>query len=221
MPETNQIRVMIVDDHPLFRDGVRALLQAAEDAELVGEATDGEEAVKLALSLQPDLILMDLQLPGLHGIEATRQILHDSPRIGVIVVTMFEDDDSVFAAMRAGARGYVVKGADKAEILRAIRAVASGEALFSPTIARRLMHYFSRLGAGTAGQPFPELTPREREVLHLIASGLNNPQIAERLGLTDKTVRNHIGNIFDKLQVADRAQAIIRAREAGLGRKPL
>lgn len=211
------IRVLVVDDHPLFRDGVRTLLQANPDTELVGEAATGEEAIDLALTLQPEIILMDLQLPGLHGVEATRQILRTSPLICVIVVTMFDDDDSVFAAMRVGARGYIVKGADRAEILRAIRAVATGEALFSPAIARRLMIYFTRLRAAPTDQVFPELTEREREVLTLIARGLSNQQIAERLVLSPKTVRNHIGNIFSKLQVADRAQAIIRAREAGLG----
>lgn len=211
------IRVLIVDDHPLFRDGVRTLLQANPDMTLAGEAATGEEAIDLALALQPDIILMDLQLPGLHGVEATRQILRTSPLIGVIVVTMFDDDDSVFAAMRVGARGYIVKGADRAEILRAIRAVATGEALFSPAIARRLMIYFTRLAVAPANLIFPELTDRERELLALIARGLNNQQIAERLVLSPKTVRNHIGNIFSKLQVADRAQAIVRAREAGLG----
>ena len=212
-----KIRVLVVDDHPLFREGIRATLEAAHDLELVGEAENGETAVQLALNLQPEVILMDLQMPGMYGIEATREILRASPRIYVIVVTMFEDDDSVFAAMRAGARGYVIKGADRAEVLRAIRAVANGEALFSPPIARKLTHYFTRLQA--APQAFPELTGREGEILTLIAGGSNNQQIAERLLISPKTVRNHIGNIFDKLQVADRAQAIIRARDAGLGQK--
>lgn len=219
MQAQEPIRVLVVDDHPLFREGVRAMLAATTDTDLIGEAATGEEAIALALTLQPDVILMDLQLPDLPGVEVTRRILHTSPRIGVIVVTMFDDDDSIFAAMRVGAHGYIVKGADKAEMLRAVRAVANDEALFSPAIARRLMTYFTRLGATSAGQVFPELTEREREVLTLIARGLNNQQIAERLVLSGKTVRNHIGNIFSKLQVADRAQAIVRAQEAGLGKR--
>lgn len=215
MAPDEPIRLVVVDDHPLFRDGLRAMLAAAAGLELVGEAATAGEAVTLALALQPDVVLMDLQLPDGSGIEATRQILHAAPRLAVLVITMFDDDDSVFAAMRAGARGYVLKGADRTEMLRAIRAVASGEALFSPAIAERLVSYFGRLAAAEAA--FPELTAREREILDLIARGLSNPQIAAKLVLAPKTVRNHIGNIFDKLQVADRAQAIIRAREAGLG----
>ncbi len=206
-------RILIADDHPVFRFGLRALLGADPEMELVGEASSGEEAVAQALALQPDVILMDLNMPGGNGIEATRRIVSASPHIGVLVVTMFEDDDSVFAAMRAGARGYLLKGALKAETLRAIRAVASGEAIFSPTIARRLMTFFARPAAPT----LPELTDREREVLTLIAQGRSNQQIAEQLYLSPKTVRNHVSNIFTKLQVADRTQAIIRAREAGLG----
>ncbi len=217
MSDEERIRVLVVDDHPLFRDGARAMLEGSDDALLVGEAGSGEEGVRLALELQPDVVLMDLRLPGMNGIEATREILRSSPRIAVLMVTMFDEDSSVFAAMRVGARGYVIKGADKDELLRAIRAAANGEALFSPAIARRMTDYFSRLAEGETGQIFPELTSREREVLDLIARGLNNQQIAERLVISGKTVRNHIGNIFDKLQVADRAQAVIRARDAGLG----
>lgn len=217
MSDEERIRVMVVDDHPLFRDGARAMLEGSEDALLVGEAESGEEAVRMALELQPDVVLMDLRLPGMNGIEAARQILRNSPRIGVVMVTMFDEDASVFAAMRVGARGYVVKGADKEELLRAIRAAANGEAVFSPEIARRMTDYFTRLAEAGPAAIFPELTSREREVLDLIARGLSNQQIAERLGISGKTVRNHIGNIFDKLQVADRAQAVIRARDAGLG----
>jgi DNA-binding NarL/FixJ family response regulator len=217
MNDEERIRVMVVDDHPLFRDGARAMLEGSEDALLVAEAESGEEAVRLALELQPDVVLMDLRLPGMNGIEAARQILRNSPRIGVVMVTMFDEDSSVFAAMRVGARGYVVKGADKEELLRAIRATANGEALFSPDIARRMTNYFTQLAEAGPAQIFPELTSREREVLDLIARGLSNQQIADRLGISGKTVRNHIGNIFDKLQVADRAQAVIRARDAGLG----
>ncbi len=184
---------------------------------MVGEAADGDEAVKLAARLQPDVILMDLNMPGIGGIEATRRILHTSPHISVLVVSMHDDDDSVFAALQAGARGYLLKGALKAEILRAIRAVTSGEAIFGPAIARRLMQYFSAPRPATLPDAFPELTDREREILTLIARHETNPEIAKRLHLSQKTVRNHVSNIFTKLQVADRAQAIIRAREAGLG----
>jgi DNA-binding NarL/FixJ family response regulator len=212
------LRVLIADDHPLFRNGMRALLSSVQDMEVAGVATKGEEAVALATSLQPDVILMDLQMPGINGIEATRQILHTSPHIRVLVVTMFEDDHSVFTALRAGARGYILKDADEDEILRAIRAVGRGEAIFSPTIAQRLIDFFSAPQPILLPQIFPELTDREREVLGLIAQGHNNNDIARRLGLSLKTVANHVSNIFSKLQVADRAQAIIRAREAGLAR---
>jgi DNA-binding NarL/FixJ family response regulator len=210
------IRVLIADDHPHFRDGLRALLLSAPDLEVVGEAGDGDKAISLATRLQPDVILMDLNMPGMSGIEATRRILHTSPHISILVISMFEDDDSVFAALQAGARGYLLKGALKAEILRAIRAVTSGEAIFGPAIAKRLMNYFAnpRLSAPDV---FPELTEREHETLALIAQHQTNPEIAKRLYLSPKTVRNHVSNILTKLQMADRAQAIIRAREAGLG----
>lgn len=213
------IRILIADDHTLFRDGLRALLNSVADTEVVGEAATGEEAIAQAVALQPDVVLMDIQMPGTNGIEATRRILHTSPHIGMIVVTMFEDDDSVFAAMRAGARGYVLKGADQAEMLRVILAVARGEALFGPAIAERLMRFFASPRPAAAAQIFPELTDREREVLDLIAHGYNNAEIAERLVLSQKTVRNHVSNIFSKLQVADRAEAIVRARVAGLGQE--
>jgi DNA-binding NarL/FixJ family response regulator len=213
-------RILIADDHTLFRDGLRALFASLPDLEVVGEASTGEQAITQAAALQPDVILMDIQMPGINGIEATRRILHTSPHIGVIVVTMFEDNDSVFAAMRAGARGYILKGADQAEMLRAIRAIASGEALFSAAIAKRMMNYFAARAPALPAQIFPELTDREREILHLIAQGFNNTEIAEQLILAPKTIRNHISNIFSKLQVADRAQAIVRAREAGLGNPP-
>jgi DNA-binding NarL/FixJ family response regulator len=212
------IRVLIADDHPLFRDGMHGLLDSVPDTEVVGEATTGEEVVAQAAALQPDVILMDIQMPGANGIEATRAIIHTSPHIGVLVVTMYEDDDLVFSAMRAGARGYVLKGANQAEVLRAIRAVANGEVIFGPTIAQRVMSFLSAPRPVTPARVFPELTERETEVLSLIAHGRTNEEIAKELVLSLKTVRNHVSNIFSKLQVADRAQAVIRAREAGLGR---
>lgn len=213
----NAIRVLIADDHPVFRFGLRSLLNAIPDTEVVGEATNGEEVLAEAGALRPDVILMDINMPGVNGIEATRRIRELHPDIHILMVTMLEDD-TVFAAMRAGARGYVVKGAEPAEVLRAIRAVADGEAIFSPGIAERLIHYFTNPpGEATAtGPAFPNLTEREREVLALIAQGLTNSAIAEQLVLSPKTVRNYITEIFSKLQVADRAQAIIRARNAGL-----
>ena len=213
------IQILIADDHTLFRDGLKALFRSLPDTAVIGEAATGAEAIAQAEKLQPDVILMDIQMPGVNGIEATRQIVQTSPHIGVIVVTMFEDDDSVFAAMRAGARGYVLKGADQEEMLRAIRAVARGEALFGPVIAARLQGFFADSKRQATADAFPQLTEREREVLELIAQGQNNAAIGRELTISIKTVRNHVSNIFSKLQVADRAQAIIRAREAGLGLK--
>ena len=214
------IRILIADDHPLFRDGMHGLLDAMPDTEVVGEAATGDEAVALAASLQPDVILMDIKMPGQNGIAATLQILARHPEIGILVVTMFEDDDSVFAAMRAGARGYLLKAASHEEILRAIRGVSNGEAIFGPGIARRLIGFFA--GSAVAAPPtpprtFPELSDREDAILRLIAQGRSNRQVADVLALSVKTVQNHVSNIFGKLQVADRAQAVIRAREAGLG----
>jgi len=216
----DKIRILIADDHAPFRNGLRTLLKTAPECELVGEVTSGEQAIAQAYSLQPDAILMDIQMPGVNGIEATRQIVNTSPHIGVIMLTMFHDDDSVFAAMRAGARGYILKGATRPEILRAIHAAVNGEALFSPAIAERLMKFFRDLGTTdvpAASRIFPDLTEREREVLQRIAQGMSNTDIADRLTLSLKTVRNHVSNIYAKLQVADRAQAIVRARQAGLG----
>jgi len=213
-------RVLIADDHALFRYGLKAMLASGENLETVGEASTGEEAVRLAAELRPDVILMDIQMPGLNGIEATRRILKSNPEVGIVVVTMFEEDDSVFAAMRAGARGYVLKGADAGEVLKVVKAVAEGEAHFGPDIARRLTGFFAA-PKPRSSEAFPELTSREAEVLDLIARGMSNHDIAQHLYLSQKTVRNHISNIFLKLQVADRAQAIVRAREAGLGRDNL
>jgi DNA-binding NarL/FixJ family response regulator len=216
------IRVLVADDHPVFRRGMRAILGAEPEIELVGEATDGEEAVAQALELQPDVILMDLNMPDLNGIEATRQILEANPETAILMLTMFEDDKSIFAAMRAGAHGYVLKGADGAETLRAIHAVASGEAIFSPAITRRLTGYFATPGGDTeksSSQAFPNLTGREHEILTLIAEGYTNSAIASRLYLSPKTVRNYVSSIFTKLEVSDRSQAIVHAREAGMGTK--
>ncbi len=202
----------------MFRHGMSALLGSIADAEVVGEATTGEEAIALAESLDPDVVLMDIKMPGVNGLEATRRIVQADPGIGVLVLTMLEEDDAIFAAMRAGARGYLVKGADQVEVLRAIRAVANGEAIFGQAIARRLIHFFSGPREAAAAKAFPDLTDREREILVLIGDGRSNPQIAQRLLLSEKTVRNHISNIFSKLEVAHRAEAMVRAREAGLGK---
>jgi DNA-binding NarL/FixJ family response regulator len=215
------IRLLVADDHALFREGLRALLSATSGIEMVGEAATGEEAVALAEKVQPDIVLMDINMPGMNGVEATRRILRINPTIGIVMVTMLEDDASLFSAMRAGARGYVLKGAHHRELLQTVRAVAGGQALFGAPVAARIMGFFQDIDADLATtvprEAFPELTPRELEVLELIAQGANNSQIAEKLVISDKTVRNHITSIFSKLQVADRAQAIIKARDAGLG----
>ncbi|HEV8635097.1 MAG TPA: response regulator transcription factor [Chloroflexota bacterium] len=215
MSDPRSPRVLIADDHPLFRDGLRGLLESV-GIEVVGEAATGEEAVERAEALQPDVVLMDLSMPGTNGIEATRRIVEAMPRANVLVVTMYEDDESVFAALRAGARGYLLKGADQEETLRAIRAVAHGEAIFGPGVAERLIRYFAAPRPEPA-RLFPELTEREVEILRLIARGRTNQEIADGLVLSLKTVRNHVSNICGKLQVADRTQAVLRAREAGLG----
>ena len=216
-PEGNT-RVLVTDDHVVFRYGMRAMLANVRGFEVVGEASTGEEAVEKAADLVPDIVVMDLQMPGINGIEATRRIVQTSPEVSVVVVTMFGDEDSVFAAMRAGARGYVLKGADAEEVMKVLRAVAEGEAYFGPEIAKRIMGFFSSPKPAPASEAFPELTPREVEILDLIARGMSNQEIASQLYLSQKTVRNHVSNVFLKLQVAGRAQAIVRAREAGLGR---
>jgi DNA-binding NarL/FixJ family response regulator len=210
------LRILVAEDHPLFRKGMISLLSSVPEFEVAGEAATGEEAVARAADLQPDVVLMDLQMPKGNGIEATRRILQESPSVRILVVTLFEDDDSVFMALRAGARGYVLKDADEEETVHAIRAVGRGEAIFSPAVAERVLAYFASPHPAPP-QLFPTLTDREREILHLIAQGHSNPAIARQLSLSTKTVGNYVSNIFTKLQVADRAQAIIRAREAGLG----
>lgn len=209
------IRLLIADDHVLFREGIRALL-ATTDMECVGEAGAGEDALVQVESLRPNVVLMDINLPGINGIEATRRILAHYPETGIIMVTMLEDDASLFAAMRAGARGYVLKGANHQELLQAIRAVAQGQVLFGPAIAPRMMRFFAAVQGNVVSQPLAELTEREREILELMARHLGNPEIAHQLGVSVKTISNHITNIFNKLQVADRAAAIARARQAGL-----
>ncbi len=218
MTAPSPITVVIADDHPLMRDGLRALIASLPDIEVVAEAADGDAARREAQLTRPDVVVMDLRMPGANGVDATRAILRSVPATRVLVLTMFEDDDSVFAAMRAGASGYLVKGAQQDEIVRAIRSVAGGQAIFGPTVARRIIDFFAGAGhPGSVSNPFPDLTGREREVLNLIAAGRSNAAIARDLVISPKTVSNHISAIFAKLQVADRAEAIIRARRAGLG----
>jgi DNA-binding NarL/FixJ family response regulator len=218
-PGGEPLRVLIVDDHPTLRAGLRALLATDERLRVVAEASTGAGAITAVASSSPDVVLMDVQMPGVDGVEATRRIVDAAPHVAVVVLTMHEDDATVFAALRAGARGYLLKGASRAELLRAIHAAAAGEALFGPAIARRMMAYFGR-PAPSAAPPFPELTVREREILELIAAGRANADIADTLGVAPKTVRNHVSTVFAKLQVRDRAEAIVRAREAGLGEPP-
>jgi DNA-binding NarL/FixJ family response regulator len=209
-----RLRVVVADDHPLFRAGLLTALELSDAVEVVGEAANGHEAVEQAARLRPDVVVMDLHMPDLNGIEATRRIAAASPQTGVLVLSMLEDDESVFAAMRAGARGYLLKGAGADEIGRAIEAVGRGEAMLAPSIARQVIAY---VAAPKTPEPFPELTPRERELLDLIARGWSNARIAEHFTLSTKTVRNHVSNIMAKLRVHDRSQAIVSAREAGLG----
>ena len=212
-----RLRILVVDDHDDFRGGLEALVGATASTELVGTARNGLDAVRLALDLQPDVVLMDLHMPQLNGIEATERIVASSPHIGVLVLTMMEDDESVFAAVRAGARGYLLKGARRSEIIRAVEAVGAGDVIFGPGIAERVTSYFRGIRSEPAAEAFPQLTGREREILSLIAAGRENAEIARELGLSTKTVRNHASNIFMKLQVAHRAQAIVLARDAGMG----
>ena len=213
------LRVLVVDDHPLYREGLVTAMSAMPGVTVVGEAADGEQAVERTAELLPDVVVMDLHMPVLNGIDATRRITLAAPSVAVLVLTMLEGDDSVFAAMRAGARGYLLKGADRSEIARALTGVAHGEVVFSAGIASRVLAFFAA-GPGQAATelaPFPHLTEREREVLDLVARGLTNAEIARRLVVSDKTVRNHVSNVFAKLQVAGRAEAVARARDAGLG----
>ena len=209
------VRVLVVDDHPLYREGLVTAISTMPDKEVVGEAADGAEALTRVAELGPDVVVMDLHMPGMNGVDATRRITAERPGVAVLVLTMLENDESVFAAVRAGAKGYLLKGANRAEIGRALDAVAHGEVVFSAGIAQRVMAWFATGSAQVT--PFPELTEREREVLDLVARGLTNTAIAQRLFLSDKTVRNHVSNVFAKLHVAGRAEAVARARDAGLG----
>jgi DNA-binding NarL/FixJ family response regulator len=211
------IRVVVADDHPIVREGLTALLSSLPGVEVVGVAATGREAVREVVTAKPDVAVVDLQMPELDGFMATREIARVAPEVAVLVLTMYDDDDSVFTAMRAGARGYLVKGAEQDEIARAIRSVAAGEAIFGPGVAQRVLGFFAAPQLAAASEPFPELTAREREILDLLAAGLSNSAIAQRLGVAPKTVANNVSSIFAKLQVADRAQAIVRARDAGLG----
>jgi DNA-binding NarL/FixJ family response regulator len=210
------IRILIADDHPVFRFGLRALLESQPDMVVLAEVDSGEAAVQMAQSLQPDVVLMDVSMLGLNGIEATQQITATAPDTAILMLTMF-DDETIFSAMRAGARGYLLKGAQGEETLRAVRAVANGEVIFSSGVAKQMMAYFARGTKTAADAPFPDLTPREREILELLAQGLTNTAIAEKLGLSPKTIRNQVSNIFSKLQVATRSEAVIKAHQAGLG----
>jgi DNA-binding NarL/FixJ family response regulator len=212
------VRILVADDHPLYRRGLAALLSGQPGWEVVGEEADGIGAVTTAHTQQPDVVVMDLRMPGLDGIEATRRIVATSPHIAVLVLTMYDDDASVFSAMRAGARGYLLKGADQTEIVRAVAAVAGGEAIFGAAVAARILEFFATDRPRGTEVVFPQLTVREHEVLDLLAAGRSNAELATLLVLSPKTVRNHVSNIFAKLQVADRAQAIVLARDAGLGR---
>ncbi len=216
--EKDRLRILLADDHPMFCEGLVSILQSEEAFEVIGQASNGIEVVRMAEELQPDVILMDVNMPGKNGIEATRDIILTSPHIGVLILTMFEDDSSVFSAMRAGARGYLLKGAQKKEIVRAINVVGSGEAIFSAVIARKMMFYFDAVLKRTSGNVlFPQLATREREVLEWIARDMSNADISRLMGLSLKTIRNHVSNILSKLHAADRTHAIMLAREAGMG----
>ena len=218
MSAVSGARIVVADDHPLYRRALSALLGAQDGWEVVAEVEDGVGAVTATRATAPHVVVMDLNMPGIDGIEATRRIVGTAPDVGVLVLTMFDDDTSVFAAMRAGARGYLLKGADQKEIVHAVTALLSGEAIFGPTVAARIIEFFASPRPRVAETVFPELSPREHEVLDLIAAGRSNVDVAQTLFLSPKTVRNHVSAIFAKLQVADRAEAIVRARDAGLGR---
>lgn len=212
------VRVVIADDHPMVRYGLRAVLDTHEQLSLVGEAQTGRELVDVVAATKPDVVITDLHMPDLNGAAATRVLLERRPDLGVLILTMHDDDESVFEAMRAGARGYLLKGADRAELVSTVLALARGETVFGPSVARRIVGFFLESTLRYSGNAFPSLTSREREVLDLVAAGKRNGEIARGLQLSEKTVRNHLSAIFTKLQVTDRSAAIVRAREAGLGR---
>lgn len=216
-PDAASVRVLIADDHPVYRDGLASLLEPLPGIDVVGRAADGVEAVERALATRPDVVIMDLQMPRLNGIEATRRVLAELPDAGVLVITMGEDESTVFTAVTAGARGYLQKGADADEVVQAIRTVHAGGVVFGASIAHRIASVFAG-GPATAPTVFPELSDREREVLDLVAAGLSNGDIAARLHLSPKTVRNNVSAVLTKLRARDRPAMIIRAREAGLGR---
>jgi DNA-binding NarL/FixJ family response regulator len=220
MNDQQPLRVVVVDDHPAFRAGLASLLDSVAGVQVVGEAADGAASLEAVSELQPDVVLMDLHMPGINGIQATRQLTEQHPDVAVIALTMVEDDESVFAAMRAGARGYLLKGADQDDILRAIHSAAAGDVIFGGVIAQRVLGFMGERGPNHPQRSFPQLTERETEILDRIARGERNTEIARGLDIAEKTVRNHVSNIFTKLHVADRAAAIVRAREAGLGRRP-
>jgi DNA-binding NarL/FixJ family response regulator len=209
------MKAVLADDHPVFRRGLRTLLEDL-GVEVIGEASDGAEAVELVRALRPDVVLMDVQMPGLSGLDATRQLVAEDPDVRVVVLTMIADDEAILAALQAGAAGYLLKGAGQEEISLALASVAAGQAVYGPEIARRVRAFFAGAGAVRV-QPFPELADREREVLDLMAAGASNTEIARRLFLSEKTVRNYVSSIFSKLAVRNRAEAIVLAREAGLG----
>lgn len=209
--------ILVVDDHPMYRKGLLSAIESEPDFAYVGEACEGQEAIEKAVELQTDVVLMDVHMPGMNGIDATREIRRLAPHIRVLMLTVAEDTELLFAAMRAGAYGYILKGADQEEIVRAIRAAANNQPHFDPAIARKIRGYLSHPPPEIPFPLFPELTLREREVLELVAQGLSNAEITRRLVLSDHTIRNHVSNIYSKLQVADRAQAIVRARQAGMG----
>ena len=216
------VRVLIADDQTITRAGLRRLLESSADLEIVGEASNGSDVVALATELQPDVILMDLRMPGVNGVEATRRIHRESPHIGILIVTIFDDDTSVFPAIRAGARGYLLKDAEQSELLRAIHTVARGGVIFSPGIAGRVLRYLADSNTPTTQhvQVFDELTARERDILELLARGHSNPEIADQLGLSPKTVSNNISNVLLKVQATDRAKLMLMALNAGLGQRP-
>lgn len=213
---TRPLRLLIADDHPLFRDGLRSSLGSLPECTIVGEAADGAEAIRQALSLKPDVVLMDIGLPVVDGVAATRQIVNEQPSTRVLMVTMHEDDASVVAALRAGAHGYVVKGSTAEDVLRAVKAVAEGEVLVGAAVADRLVSVLSSGVSADSHAELTSLTAREREALRLIGRGLRNSQIAAQMHVTPKTVRNYVTRIFGKLVITTRAEAVIRARDAGL-----